>query len=155
MKLPEIQKMEEDDKFLTQMLMDLSFESMHTRAMVASNAGISDASKIQDMKLSEVPVMDEITRGFWKLREDGEISAWVVFAARILQDIQEILGDRVGESWEELKITARKSKESLQIKFELTELWSQAESAGWIRTPNFLEKSTRTARYWKRMCTKQ
>jgi hypothetical protein len=118
LKLPEIQKMEDEDTFLTQMLMELAFESMTTRGLAAQAKGITGpgaASYLQNMKLSEVPVMDELSRGFWKLREDSEISTWLVFASRILLDIREILGDDIGESWGELKHVANTSKENLRF----------------------------------------
>jgi hypothetical protein len=111
--------MEDEDTFLTQMLMELAFESMTTRGLTAHARGVDGpgaGSVLQNMKLSEVPVMDELSRGFWKLREDSEISTWLVFASRILLDIREILGDSISESWGELKKFAHTSHENLQIK---------------------------------------
>jgi hypothetical protein len=112
--------MEDEDTFLAQMLMELAFESMTTQGLTAHAKGIDGpgaGSILQNMKLSEVPVMDELSRGFWKLREDSEISTWLVFASRILLDIREILGDGIGESWGELNQFARTSHENLRIEY--------------------------------------
>jgi hypothetical protein len=45
---------------------------------------------------------DELSRGFENMRTSREISAWYVFANRILVYIQEVLGDDIDRGWNEL-----------------------------------------------------
>lgn len=61
------------------------------------------------------PALDEFSYGFDILVKDRQISTWFVFANQILLDIQDILGSRVPNGWQELRILAEKAKETIGI----------------------------------------
>lgn len=47
------------------------------------------------------PKEDELTKGFYQLRREGEVSTWIVFAARVLLDIRDIMGKDMSRSHKE------------------------------------------------------
>lgn len=79
--LPEVKRGEEEDVRLTEMLMDLSSHDVFQKVF----------------KDRKGPVQDELSTGLHKLR-NGEVSVWIVFAARVCLDIQAILGKNVGKA---------------------------------------------------------
>ena len=100
--LPGIEKWQEEDLFLSQLLMDMSF-----------NDNIRKALKMQSKR--EPPVEDELSRGLRKMRKEGEISVWIVFAARIILDIQDILGARMDSGYQELRSAADSASKILDL----------------------------------------
>lgn len=85
--------------------------------MKASLAPDDPRTKMGEPPASEDSIVkDEPTKGFDKLREEGEVSAWIAFACRILLDIQGILGTQIFCGWEEVRRDFRSAKESLRIK---------------------------------------
>ncbi|KAL8641471.1 MAG: hypothetical protein Q9226_008629 [Calogaya cf. arnoldii] len=78
--LPQVKKWEEEDVYLSQLLMDMSLHDTTSKAMKGFN------------KDGKAPAVDELTNGLYILRREGEVSTWIVFAARVLLDIRDIMG---------------------------------------------------------------
>jgi hypothetical protein len=126
LKLPKIKKMETEDKFPTQMLMDLAFQDEGNK-LYLKHRGL------------ETYVRDELTRGFDKLRGKGEISVWLVFGSKVLIDMHDILGDDIKRGHQALLDTAASIKlkipcrveESLEVKALIIdgEQWNSKDDA--------------------------
>lgn len=119
LELPEIKKWEAEDEFLSQMLMDLSF-----------NDNIAKALK--ETTKQEAPILDHLSKAFAEVREKGEVAVWTVFASRILLDIHEILGDRVGRGYQELQNAATLAEKTLDLKTEGTTLVPGGAGERWL-----------------------
>ncbi|KAF8855489.1 hypothetical protein BDZ45DRAFT_502211 [Acephala macrosclerotiorum] len=111
---PEVQKMEAEDTFLCQYMMEMTFNDMTATAGVQFKMGITKP----DMNYPvEGLAKDEFTRGFYNLTKRREISSWFVFACRILVDIQEILGPHhVRRGWEQFHRDSVYAKENLHAR---------------------------------------
>jgi hypothetical protein len=123
LKLPEIQRMEKEDEFVSQYLMDLSFKSktemMRKQMQEGATPKSIDTSKaFKEYQSVEAPSQDEFSRGFERMRVKGEISTWFVFACRVLIDVQDILGEKISQGWKQLQETAVKSRENLHARVE-------------------------------------
>lgn len=75
----------------------------------------------------ELPIPDELNRGLKKLRREGEISAWIVFASRVLLDIKDIVGDKMGQSFHHMTSVAKTSKEKLHSRVQGIALITEGE----------------------------
>lgn len=113
--LPEVKRWEEEDVRLTQMLMDMSSHDIFQKV-------------IKDRK---EPVQDELSTGLHKLR-NGEVSVWIVFAARVCLDIQAILGKKVGKPYETLKTAANAASNVLDMRIEGNELVPGGSGERWL-----------------------
>ena len=89
LELPQVKKWEEEDEFLSQLLMDMSLDDNLARAM------------LQLTEQRKAPAMDELSKGLYKLRKEGEVSTWIVFAARVLLDIRDIMGKDFSRGYRE------------------------------------------------------
>ncbi|KAL8644271.1 MAG: hypothetical protein Q9226_007849 [Calogaya cf. arnoldii] len=78
--LAQVKKWEEEDVYISQLLMDMSLHDTTSKAMKEFN------------KDGKAPAVDELTNGLYRLRREGEVSTWIVFAARVLLDIRDIMG---------------------------------------------------------------
>ena len=105
LELPEIKKWEAEDEFLSQMLMDLSLNDHIANAMKKNHQ-------------NELLVLDHLGQGLLQVREKHKVAVWTVFASRLLLDVQEILGDRVGTSYQELLTAAKLAEKTLDLKTE-------------------------------------
>lgn len=89
----------EEQEVLSQLQRDLYF--FDTCTGILTKAGLSH----------DPPVEDEASKGFRQLREGGELSVWIVFAARVLLDIRVILGDHLNRGYQEsLEIASNADK---------------------------------------------
>lgn len=113
--LPEVKRWEEEDVSLTQMLMDMSSHDLFQKVF----------------KDRKEPVQDELSTGLHKLR-NGEVSVWIVFAARVCLDIQAILGKKVGKPYEMLKSTAYAASSVLDMRVEGDELVPGGSGERWL-----------------------
>ena len=113
--LPEVKRWEEEDVRLTQMLMDMSSHDILQKVF----------------KDRKEPVQDEISTGLHKLR-NGELSVWIVFAARVCLDIQAILGKKVGKPYETLKTAANAASTVLDMRVEGNELVPGGSGERWL-----------------------
>ena len=87
--LPQVKKWEEEDEFLSQLLMDMSLNDNISRAM------------LELTEKRKQPACDELSKGLRNLRTEGEISTWIVFAARVLLDIRDIMGKDISRGYRE------------------------------------------------------
>lgn len=113
--LPEVKRWEEEDVRLTQMLMDMSSHDVFQKVF----------------KDRKEPVQDELSTGLHKLR-NGEVSVWIVFAARVCLDIQAILGKKVGKPYETLKTAAKAASVVLDMRVEGDELVPGGSGERWL-----------------------
>lgn len=113
--LPEVKRWEEEDVRLTQMLMDMSSHDVFQKVF----------------KDRKEPVQDELSTGLHKLR-NGEVSVWIVFAARVCLDIQAILGEKVGKPYETLKTAANAASAVLDMRVEGDELVPGGSGERWL-----------------------
>lgn len=113
--LPEVKRWEEEDVRLTQMLMDMSSNDIFQKVF----------------KDRKEPVQDELSTGLHKLR-NGEVSVWIVFAARVCLDIQAILGKKVGKPYETLKAAANAASTVLDMRVEGNELVPGGSGERWL-----------------------
>lgn len=113
--LPEVKRWEEEDVRLTQMLMDMSSHDVFQKVF----------------KDRKEPVQDELSTGLHKLR-NGEVSVWIVFAARVCLDIQAILGEKVGKPYETLKTASNAASAVLDMRVEGDELVPGGSGERWL-----------------------
>ncbi|KAI4279291.1 MAG: hypothetical protein L6R38_005073 [Xanthoria sp. 2 TBL-2021] len=104
--LPQVKKWEEEDEFLSQLLMEMSLDDTVSKAMKEIN---------RDRK---APAVDELTKGLYKLRREGEVSTWMIFAARILLDIRDIMGEDMSRGHQEQVAAGRAAFERLDMTVE-------------------------------------
>ncbi|CAL8575762.1 hypothetical protein XPA_001666 [Xanthoria parietina] len=104
--LPQVKKWEEEDEFLSQLLMDMSLDDTVSKAMKEIN------------KDRKAPAVDELTKGFYKLRREGEVSTWIVFAARVLLDIRDIMGKDMSRGHQEQAAAGRAAFKTLDMTVE-------------------------------------
>ena len=105
LELPQVKKWEEEDELLTQLLMELSLNDNIQKALEA-------------LSEQKAPMANEITLGLYVLRREGEISIWIVFAARILLDISDVLGKEISRAHLEQKVAGDKVFALLDFKAE-------------------------------------
>ncbi len=109
LELPETKKAEQEHLLLSQILMDSSLNDL-----------IKPGLKKQRGR--EPPPEDEFSNGLLKLRKEGEVSAWIVFASRVILDINEILGEDVKRGYRELCQAGSAATKTLDFKTEGNEL---------------------------------
>ena len=89
LELPQVKKWEDEDEFLSQLLMEMSLNDDISKAMM------------ELIKTRKAPAQDELSKGFYNLRREGEVSTWIVFAARVLLDIRDIMGKDISRGYRE------------------------------------------------------
>ena len=110
LELPETKKKEKEDHLLTQILIDSSLNDVIHDDKLAHKTG------------QKPPVEDEFSNGLERLRNAGEISIWVVFASRIILDIQDLLGKDVGRGYDDLRSAAQDALNVFDFHVEGNEL---------------------------------
>lgn len=113
--LPEVKRWEEEAVCLTQMLMDVSSHDIFQKVF----------------KYRKETVQDELSTGLHKPR-NGEMSVWIVFAARVCLDIQAILGNKVGKPYETFKTAANAASAVFDIRVEGDELVPGGSGERWL-----------------------
>lgn len=121
LELPEVKKWEVEDRRLSQLLMDMTFHDTFRDAMV-------------HVRQQDTQVEDELNNALLKLRKEGEVSVWIVFASRILLDIQEILGREAGEAYKKLRDAGAAASSILDLKVEGQVLTPGASGERWIES---------------------
>ena len=89
LELPQVKKWEEEDEFLSQLLLDMRLNNSVSETMARFR------------RHREAPIEDELTRGLYKLLGEGEVSTWIVFASRVLLDIRDVMGNDISRSHRE------------------------------------------------------
>lgn len=117
LELPEVKKWENDDRCLSQLLMDMSCHDM-----------FRDIARDREV----TPVEDELSNGLLKLRKEGEVSVWIVFASKVFLDIQDILGRAVGQCYQELRDAAVSANTILDLHVEGEELVPGGSGERWL-----------------------
>lgn len=59
LKNPESQRIELEDAFLSQIIMDIGFDSMQVKSMATMKEDVTDPEKVRYYKLSQEPIMNE------------------------------------------------------------------------------------------------
>lgn len=126
LRLPEVKKLDQEDRFLSRWLMDSNYR--HGVQTARENAKAN-------RKPYEKAFHEEITQGFLRLQEWGEIS--MVFTSRLLQDIQEIMEDGTRKSCEELLILRARVK--TQMDLEENGRFSYRHGSQWDLNPDLKE----------------
>ena len=109
LELPETKKAEQEHLLLSQILMDSSLNDLIKPGLKKERG-------------REPPPEDEFSDGLLKLRKEGEVSAWIVFASRVILDINEILGEDVKRGYKELCQAGAAATKTLDFKAEGDEL---------------------------------
>ena len=117
LELPEVKKWENDDRCLSQLLMDMSCHDM-----------FRDIAKDREL----TPVEDELSNSLLKLRKEGEVSVWIVFASKVFLDIQDILGKAIGQHYQELRRAAVSANEILGLHVEGNEIVPGGSGERWL-----------------------
>ena len=109
LELPQVKKWEEEDEFLSQLLMDMSLddEIIHTPRVV-----------LLFHENHKRPASDELSKGLYNLREEGQVSTWIVFAARVLLDIRDIMGKDFSRGYEEQEAAVFAAVKTLDIRLQ-------------------------------------
>lgn len=81
---PYMDNKEKEDALLSQLMMDLDLYDLFCN-------GLRERGQWKH----PVPAEDELSSGLRKLRKDGALSVWLVFASRLFLDVQEILGSDI------------------------------------------------------------
>lgn len=93
LELPKYKQMQEEHERLVQMLMDMTFYLDVSSRYDKEDNGPQWASQRARP--------DNITKAAAAMKFDGEFSVWIVFACRILLDIQTTMGKDVDKAWKE------------------------------------------------------
>lgn len=109
LELTETKEKEKEDLLLSQILIDSSLNDV-IRDELAEQVG------------QKPPVEDEFSNGLESLRKAGEISVWVVFASRMVLDIQDILGKDVERGYDNLRSSTQDALKVLDFHVEGNEL---------------------------------
>ncbi|MCJ1353173.1 MAG: hypothetical protein MMC33_003158 [Icmadophila ericetorum] len=102
---PEMDRKEEEDKILTQFIID---HDLWCDLKV-------NISKIK-RPAQDAPMEDEFSNGLEKLKSDGILSVALVFAAQIYLDIQNIMGQEVGNGHRDLQSMTKEIDEIMNLK---------------------------------------
>jgi len=106
--------MEEEDTFLCQYLMDFTFNELVMKAQNELKADLTTAEVAELLRYAgDGPVRDELSRGLQQLQNGGQLSTWLVFACRILIDIQNVLGPQAKRGYYQLEKDATFAKDNL------------------------------------------
>ncbi|TEY82775.1 hypothetical protein BOTCAL_0027g00130 [Botryotinia calthae] len=82
-------KKEKEDVLLSQLFIDLDLFNTYNR--------LTKEDESESSALYAPPAPDALTAGLLRLKNEGQISVTVVFAAQIFLDLNEILGDKITE----------------------------------------------------------
>jgi hypothetical protein len=87
-------KKEKEDELLSQLMMDLDLYDAVLQTLRKHNSG-------------RLPAQNELIYGIQKLGKDGNISVWLIFAARLFLEIEDLLGKTVKRGFQDLQSNAR------------------------------------------------
>ena len=136
LELPETKKKEKEDLLLSQLLIDSSLYDM-------IRDGLSDRTG------QRPPIQDEFNSGLEHLRKAGEISVWIVFASRIILDIQDILGSDVGRGYDSLRSAAQDALTVLDFHVEGKELAPGGNGECWhVKDADLPLRVHNSLKYW-------
>ena len=102
---PEMDKKEEEDKILTQFIVDHHFWSEFKINIEKIRKPAQDA-----------PMEDEFSKGLENLTRNGVLSVALVFAAQIYLDIQAIMGQEVGNGHRDLLTLTKEIDDTMNLK---------------------------------------
>ena len=136
LELPQVKKWEDEDDFLSQLLMDMSLEDELW-------------PKVSNLtRRRKPPASDELSKGLYNLRHEGEVSTWIVLAARVLLDIRDIMGKDISRGHREQVAAGLAAFKTLDLRIDEAE--SLASSGkGWTREDgqHIVDLCT-TLQYW-------
>ena len=102
LELPEIKKAEQEHLLLSQILIDSSLTDLVVPLLIKQRG-------------RKAPPEDEFSEGLLKLRMEGEFSAWIVFASKVILDIYDILGADAKRGYSELSHAGAAAMEILDF----------------------------------------
>ena len=136
LELPMTKKTEKEDLFLSQILIDLSLNDV-------IREGLGDRTG------QKSPVEDEFSNGLECLRNAREISAWIVFASRIILDVQEILGRDVEGGYNDIRSATQDALKVLGFHVEGDKLVPGGNGECWhVKDADLLLKMHNSLKYW-------
>ncbi|ESZ92597.1 hypothetical protein SBOR_7014 [Sclerotinia borealis F-4128] len=100
---PYMNKKEEEDALLSQLMMDLDLFDLFNKTM--KNNGLGHYAP---------PAEDALSAGLRQLKMEGVISVSLVFASRIFLDLHDILGNKIVTGRRELKATGNRIEKFLE-----------------------------------------
>ncbi|KAL8868511.1 MAG: hypothetical protein Q9198_008152 [Flavoplaca austrocitrina] len=104
--LSQVKKWEEEDEYLSQLLMDMCLDGTVSKVVKEINKG------------PKAPAVDKLSKGLYQLRWEGEVSTWTDFGARVLLDIRDILGKHMPRAYREQIAAGRASFKALDMSIE-------------------------------------
>ncbi|KAM0191116.1 hypothetical protein ACHAPC_002386 [Botrytis cinerea] len=102
---PYMDKKEKEDVLLSQLFIDLDLFNTYNR--------LTKEDESENSAVYAPPAPDALTAGLLRLKNEGQISVTVVFAAQIFLDLNEILGDDITEGHKDWGKLAWKGQSSL------------------------------------------
>ncbi|ATZ55932.1 hypothetical protein BCIN_12g04790 [Botrytis cinerea B05.10] len=102
---PYMDKKEKEDVLLSQLFIDLDLFNTYNR--------LTKEDESENSAVCAPPAPDALTAGLLRLKNEGQISVTVVFAAQIFLDLNEILGDDITEGHKDWGKLAWKDQSSL------------------------------------------
>ena len=136
LELPMTKKKEKEDLLLSQILIDSSLNDI-IREGSAERTG------------QKPPVEDEFSNALECLRKAREISVWIVFASRIVLDIQDILGRDVERGYNDLRSTTQDALKVLDFHVEGDELVPGGNGECWhVKDADLPLKIHNSLKYW-------
>ncbi|KAM0162327.1 hypothetical protein ACHAQE_003767 [Botrytis cinerea] len=102
---PYMDKKEKEDVLLSQLFIDLDLFNTYNR--------LTKEDESENLAVYAPPAPDALTAGLLRLKNEGQISVTVVFAAQIFLDLNEILGDDITEGHKDWGKLAWKGQSSL------------------------------------------
>ena len=128
--------MEKEDLLLSQILIDSSLNDV-------IREGLGDRTG------QKPPVEDELSNGLECLRNAREISVWIVFASRIILDIQEILGRDVECGYNDLRSAIQDALKVLDFHVEGDELVPGGNGECWyVKDADLPSRIHNSLKYW-------
>lgn len=133
-------KKEKEDAILSQLVMDLDLFDDFCQA-------IKERGQFQH----PIPAEDELQTGLHWLRKEGTLNVWLVFAARIFLDVQDILGKDVKKGLQEFRHTGKKINNLIDSTGALSDrksaiLWLSKDVLS--KDVKVVEQLHETAFYW-------
>lgn len=98
LRLPEVQKVEREDQFLVQFMMDLRFREI-------LNGQSREACKKTGKQVSAAPVDDTFAEAHRLFRQEVKICTRMIWASRMILDINDILGANISRPHSEMQET--------------------------------------------------
>ena len=101
----------------------------------------------EEMK-REAPPEDQFSDGLTKLRKDGEVSVWIVFASRVVLDINEVLSEDAECGYKELRKVGADALKVLDFHSEGDELVPGGNLCWHVKDADIAQSIYNIAYFW-------